>query len=46
MQTYRFSWVFYLTDAKVFQGNDTSWFLILLEKRKLTVDWDKKSYNI
>lgn len=30
MQTYRFSWVFDLTDAEVFQGNDPSWFLILL----------------
>lgn len=32
MQTYWFSWIFNLADAKVFQGNDASWLLILLKK--------------
>ncbi len=44
MQTYRFSWVFYLTDAEVFQGNDASWFLILLVKHGNTADLSWKRY--
>lgn len=31
--THRLSWVLYFTDAKIFQGNNTSWFLILLVKK-------------
>lgn len=36
-ETYRLSGVLYLPDAEVFQGNDTSWFLILLEKHRLII---------